>query len=111
VAGSLGGQIAGSQATLYQEISDSQEFASRLLDAVIPVILDPDEDEISELKDRIRATLSDIVAEFGRPGGAVLDRVDVLIGTVSADLNELKEKNLINFDRKKILVRDLANLK
>lgn len=31
--------------------------------------------------------------------------------TVTTILNELKEKNLINFDRKKILVRDLASLK
>jgi CRP-like cAMP-binding protein len=31
--------------------------------------------------------------------------------TVTTILNELKEKNLINFDRQKILVRDLANLK
>jgi CRP-like cAMP-binding protein len=31
--------------------------------------------------------------------------------TVTTILNELKEKNLINFDRKKILIRDLAMLK
>jgi CRP-like cAMP-binding protein len=31
--------------------------------------------------------------------------------TVTTILNELKEKNLINFDRKRILVRDLENLK
>ena len=31
--------------------------------------------------------------------------------TVTTILNELKEQNLINFDRKKILIRDLANLK
>jgi CRP/FNR family cyclic AMP-dependent transcriptional regulator len=31
--------------------------------------------------------------------------------TVTTILNELKEKNLINFDRKKILVRDLSALK
>ncbi len=31
--------------------------------------------------------------------------------TVTIILNELKEKNLINFDRKKILIRDLENLK
>lgn len=31
--------------------------------------------------------------------------------TVTTILNELKEKNLIYFDRKKILIRDLANLK
>ena len=30
--------------------------------------------------------------------------------TVTTILNELKEKNLINFDRKKILIRDLENL-
>ena len=30
--------------------------------------------------------------------------------TVTTILNELKEKNLINFDRKKILIRDLAQL-
>lgn len=31
--------------------------------------------------------------------------------TVTTILNELKEKNLINFDRKKILIRNLENLK
>jgi len=31
--------------------------------------------------------------------------------TVTTILNELKERNLINFDRKKILIRDLGNLK
>jgi len=31
--------------------------------------------------------------------------------TVTTILNDLKEKNLINFDRKKILIRDLENLK
>jgi CRP/FNR family cyclic AMP-dependent transcriptional regulator len=31
--------------------------------------------------------------------------------TVTTILNELKEKNLINFDRRKILIRDLQNLK
>ena len=31
--------------------------------------------------------------------------------TVTAILNELKEQNLINFDRKKILIRDLERLK
>jgi CRP/FNR family cyclic AMP-dependent transcriptional regulator len=31
--------------------------------------------------------------------------------TVTTILNELKEKNLINFDRRKILIRDLENLK
>lgn len=31
--------------------------------------------------------------------------------TVTTILNELKEQNLINFDRKKILIRDLENLK
>jgi CRP/FNR family transcriptional regulator, cyclic AMP receptor protein len=31
--------------------------------------------------------------------------------TVTTILNELKEKNLINFDRRKILIRDLAQLK
>lgn len=30
--------------------------------------------------------------------------------TVTTILNELKEKNLINFDRKKILIRDLDKL-
>ncbi len=31
--------------------------------------------------------------------------------TVTTVLNELKEKNLINFDRKKILIRDLDKLR
>ncbi|MDH5379659.1 MAG: helix-turn-helix domain-containing protein [Cyclobacteriaceae bacterium] len=31
--------------------------------------------------------------------------------TVTTILNELKEKNIINFDRRKILIRDLSLLK
>jgi CRP-like cAMP-binding protein len=31
--------------------------------------------------------------------------------TVTTILNDMKEKNLINFDRKKILIRDLEALK
>ena len=31
--------------------------------------------------------------------------------TVTTILNELKDQNLINFDRKKILIRDLDRLK
>jgi len=48
------------------------------------------------------------------PGISITD-IAALTGTsrqtVTTILNELKEKNLINFDRKRILVRDLANLK
>ena len=92
VEGSDGGQVAGEQATVYQELKEREEAADRLLDAVVPVILGPDEDEIVELKDRIRTTLSGIVAEAGRPGGAVLDRIDVQLQTLDSDFQELKEK-------------------
>lgn len=92
IESSDGGQIAGEQATLYQELKDREDAANRLLDAVVPVILGPDEDEINDLKDRIRTTFSGIVAESGRPGGAVLDKFDVLRDTLDSDLQELKAK-------------------
>lgn len=92
VDGSDGGQVAGEQATLFQELKDREEAANRLLDATVPVVLGPDEDEINEVKERIRTTISGIVAESGRPGGAVLDRIDVLLQTLGSDLQELKEK-------------------
>lgn len=90
--GSDGGQVAGEQATIFQELKDREEAANRLLDTVVPVILGPDEDEINEVKDRIRTTLSGITAESSRPGGAVLDRIDVLLQTLDSDLQELKGK-------------------
>ena len=90
--GSDGGQVAGEQATIFQELKDREEAANRLLDTVVPVVLGPDEDEINDVKDRIRTTLSGIAAESGRPGGAVLDRIDVLLQTLDSDLQELKFK-------------------
>jgi len=87
-----GGQISGEQATLYQELKDREDAANRLLDAVVPVILGPDEDEINDVKDRIRTTFSGIVAESSRPGGAVLDKIDVLRDTLDSDLQELRAK-------------------
>jgi hypothetical protein len=90
--GSDGGQVAGEQATIFQELKDREDAANRLLDTVVPVVLGPDQDEIDDVKDRIRTTLSGISAESGRPGGAVLDRIDVLLQTLDSDLQELKVK-------------------
>jgi predicted DNA-binding protein YlxM (UPF0122 family) len=106
VDGSVNGQIAGAQATLYQEVIEIQTSASRLLDAVEPIILDPDDEEITETKDRIRLSLSEIASEFGRAGGAVLDRIATLKDTVDADLAELEQKLGLdqgNADPKKVL--------
>jgi IPT/TIG domain-containing protein len=96
---SNGVQVSGQQAAIYQELKDREDAADRLLDAVVPVILDPDEDEINEVKDRIRTTLSGIVSESGRPAGAVLDRIDVLFETLDSDLQQLKRKLGLDQDK------------
>ena len=90
--GSDGGQVAGEQATIFQELKDREEAANRLLDMVVPVVLGPDEDEIDDLKDNIRSNVSDIITESGRPGGAGLDQIDVLLDTLDANLRELRAK-------------------
>lgn len=90
VDGATDGQIAGAQATLYQEVLVIQSSANRLLDTLEPITLDPDQDEIDEAKERIRNSLAEIVSEFGRSGGAVLDRIAVLNETLNADLVDLQ---------------------
>ena len=103
VDGSDRGQVAGEQATIFQELKDREDAANRLLDAVVPVVLGPDDDEINDLKDRIRTAVSGIIAESGRPGGAVLDRIDVLLQTLDSDLQELKGKLGLDEDNPDLL--------
>jgi len=86
------GQLVGGQVTLYQQAQDIQTQVTRLLDAVEPVILDADDDDIAAFKRDIAASLAAIVAETGRPGGAVTPRVLVLQQTLQADLATLGTK-------------------
>lgn len=87
---SQGGQITGRQATAYQQAKDIEQSARRLLDAVETLLLDPDEEEIDSLKENIRSNLADLVAEFGRAGGALTQRGDVLIGNLQQDIADLR---------------------
>src|SRR6185503_2371353 len=86
---STGGQLVGAQATLYGQAKDIYAAANRLLDAVFPILLDPDQGEIDAVKEDIRATLRDVTGEFGRTGGALLDRIDSLLPTLNANIDEL----------------------
>jgi len=89
---STGGQLVGAQATLYGQAKDIYAAANRLLDAVFPILLDPDQGEIDAVKEDIRATLRDVTGEFGRTGGALLDRIDSLLPTLNANIDELEQK-------------------
>jgi hypothetical protein len=87
----LGGQVIGGQATIYQYVKNIQESANRLLDAVEPLLLEPDEEEIQILKEEIKVSLTNIVAEFGRVGGALIPRVEVLWETIRRDISDLRD--------------------
>lgn len=124
-----GVQISGTQATFYQQATDIQDRTNRLLDVVEPTFLDPDEEEIDTLKEDIRASLTSIVGEFGRPGGALQQRVDVLIINLNRDTADLKvalginpaatseremdigqrEQNEANFALLEVYVKDLES--
>ena len=92
----LGGQVVGAQATLYQQAQDIQDAAKRLLDGVEPVIQDPDLDDIAAFQDDIRNTLDTIVWEIGRNGGAVPQRVEMLMISLQQDIKTLGDKLGIN---------------
>lgn len=89
-------QVSGTQAAFYQQAKDLQERINRLLDAAEPTFLDPDEEEIATFKEDIRGSLENIVAEFGRGGGALQQRVDVLIINLKRDTTDLKAALGIN---------------
>jgi hypothetical protein len=86
------GQLVGGQVTLYQQAQDIQSQAARLLDAVEPIILDADDEDIDAFKSDIATSLAAIVSETGRPGGAVTPRVQVLLQTLQGDLDTLQTK-------------------
>src|SRR5260370_20560685 len=83
------GQLVGGQVTIYQQAQDIQTQAARLLDAVEPIILDADADDIAAFKQDIAASVATIVSEAGRPGGAINARVNVLLQTLQGDLTTL----------------------
>jgi hypothetical protein len=86
------GQLVGAQVTIYQEVQDIQTQVTRLLDAVEPVILDADQDDIDFQKREIGGSLALVVSEAGRPGGAVTPRLQVLLQTIQTDLTTLETK-------------------
>lgn len=86
----------GTQATFSRQAKDIQDTINSLLDAVQPTFLDPDEEEIDPLKEDIRALLGNIVTEFGRGGGALQPRVNVLIANLKRDIDGLKTALGIN---------------
>jgi hypothetical protein len=84
-----GGTLAGAPATLYQQAVELQQSVERLVNGLEPTITDPDEEKIAAFKDDIRATLASAVAEIGRPGGPVIQRLDVLRGILESDVATL----------------------
>lgn len=85
------GQIRGTQATYYQQVNKIRDAAFELLNMLVCQLRDCDEEEIDFLKENIRTTVSDIVAEIGREGGALPKRVDVLFDTLREDLDALED--------------------
>jgi hypothetical protein len=86
------GQLVGGQVTLYQQAQDIQTQVTRLLDAIEPIVLDADDEDIAAFKQDVATSLAGIVSETGRPGGAVTPRVTVLLQTLQGDLTTLKTK-------------------
>lgn len=102
------GPIIGAQVTLYQQAQDIQTQVLRLLDAIEPIILDPDTNDIDAFKQDIVSTLASVVGETGRPGGAVPQRVDVLMSILSDDVDALRDKLGFTAESEFLLDMDVA---
>lgn len=87
-----GAYVSGAQSTIYQQAQALAQSINTLLDAMEPVITDPDLADIQALTATFRSTVADIVEEFGREGGAVMQRVTVLTETVDLTFDQLKTK-------------------
>jgi hypothetical protein len=108
-----GAYVSGAQSTIYQQAQALANSINTLLDAMEPVITDPDTADIQALTATFRSTVADIVEEFGREGGAVMQRVTVLTETVGLTFDQLKTKLGESADDDAldlaILKRDLIN--
>lgn len=67
--GPNGTLMAGAQGALYQQARSLATSIGILLDSLVPAITDPDEDQISDLKEELRSAVEKLVAEYGREGG------------------------------------------
>ena len=83
-------QIRGSQATFYKQAVQIRDLVSGLLDKLVCQLNVCDDETIDFFKEDIRANVNDIVAEVGREGGALQQRVDTLLTTMREDLRELE---------------------
>lgn len=88
--GSTGASVSGAQSTIYRQARVLGESISGLLDAMVPVITDPDIADIQATIATFRSTVDAIVQEFGREGGALMQLVSVKTTTLHITLRELK---------------------
>ncbi len=70
--GSTGASVSGAQSTIYRQARVLGNSISDLLDAMVPVITDPDIADIQATIATFRSTVDAIVQEFGREGGAIM---------------------------------------
>jgi uncharacterized protein YutE (UPF0331/DUF86 family) len=90
--GATGAYVSGAQSTIYRQAQTLAKSINTLLDTMEPVITDPDIADIQALTATFRSTVADIVEEFGREGGAVIQRVHVLTSTLIDIQNDLIAK-------------------
>lgn len=132
----LSGGITGAQASLYSRAQAALNESLPLLDGLTALKVDVDPENVEALRALVRSQMTELLAEFGTPGGPRTVRVDMLfvgllgpdpnrtdadlvagqlgqlreiMGMLSAQVNTVdEEQNLTNF---RILVDYLSSLR
>lgn len=69
--------VAGAQAAFYAQARALSGSINALLDQLVPVVTDPDQEEIDSLIASFKELTAGVVEEYGREGGAVVNRIDL----------------------------------
>lgn len=75
--GPTGALVAGAQGAFYAQARALNGSINALLDQLVPVVTDPDQEEIDSLIASFKELTAGVVDEFGREGGAVVNRIDL----------------------------------
>lgn len=92
IDGPSGALVSGAQGAFYAQARAIQGSIDALLDQLVPVVTDPDQPEIDSLVATYRELTRNVVDEFGREGGAVLNRIQLASNRLDATRKELLDK-------------------
>jgi hypothetical protein len=75
----IGGSLTGAQASIYERAKAAYDAASPLLNALTPLRVDADPEDVEAVRSIVKTEFTQVVSEMGVEGGPRVERVDDLL--------------------------------